>query len=194
MYPDANCALVHSTPLHLLIATILSAQCTDKRVNLVTKTLFQKYKNAHDFASARLPALEKEIRSTGFFRQKAKWIQQSSKAIIEKFHGKIPKTMEELTTLPGVARKTANVVLGTAYHIPAGVVVDTHVKRISKRLGLTNHEDPVKVEIDLMKVIPKKNWIWFSHAVISHGRSLCKAISPLCAQCPLNHICPASKA
>ncbi|OGR57178.1 MAG: endonuclease III [Elusimicrobia bacterium RIFCSPLOWO2_02_FULL_39_32] len=191
-YPEADCALNYSNPLQLLISTILSAQCTDKRVNQVTKTLFKKYKSIKDFSNLDRTILEKEIRSTGFFRQKAKWIQESCKKIEQDFHGQVPKTMELLTSLPGVARKTANVVMGTAFNIASGIVVDTHVKRISKRLGLTKKQDPVKIEEDLMKIIPQENWIWFSHALITHGRALCKAIRPLCSQCPLNNICPSS--
>ena len=191
-YPNAHCALNFSNPLQLLVATILSAQCTDKRVNQVTKTLFQKYKTAQDFSSVSKEKLEQEIHSAGFFRQKAKWIRETTKTIVEKYGGFVPKSMEELLQLQGVARKTANVVLGTAYGICSGIVVDTHVKRLSQRLRITKNNDPVKIEQDLIKVIPKKDWIYFSHALISHGRSLCKAISPLCAPCPLNHICPSS--
>jgi endonuclease-3 len=176
-----------------LIATILSAQCTDKRVNEVTQTLFKKYKTAQDFANADLSDLERQVRSTGFFRQKAKSIQKSCQIILEKFQGQVPKTMEELLSLRGVARKTANVVLGTAYQIVSGIVVDTHVKRIANRLGFTKQKDPVKIEQDLMKVVPKNDWIWFSHAVITHGRALCKAGTPLCVQCPLNQVCPSSE-
>lgn len=192
-YPNAGCALNFENPLQLLIATILSAQCTDVRVNLVTKTLFKKYKNAQDFAKADLLKLENEIRSTGFFRQKAKWIQSACKSILEKFSGKVPHTMDELLTLPGVARKTANVVLGTAFKIASGIVVDTHVKRLATRLHLSQQKDPVKIEEDLMKSIPQKEWIWFSHALIAHGRKLCKAIHPLCLQCPLKSLCPSSE-
>lgn len=192
-YPDVECALNHETPLQLMVATILSAQCTDKRVNIVTQTLFKKYKTAKDFAEASIPELEKEIRSTGFYRQKAKWIHQACKIVQEKYHGKLPETLEELMTLPGVARKTANVVMGTAFKVASGVVVDTHVKRIAKKLGLTKQEDPVKVEQDLVKIIPRKDWIWFSHAIITHGRQICKAIHPQCPVCPLNEICPASQ-
>lgn len=189
-YPDANCALNFKNPFQLLVATILSAQCTDVRVNLVTQHLFKKYKSAKDFAKADLGELENEIRSTGFFRQKAKWIQDSSRCILQKFAGKVPKKMEELLTLPGVARKTANVVLGTGFGIASGIVVDTHVKRLAARLHLSRQKDPLKIEEDLMKTIPKKDWVWFSHALISHGRKLCKAIRPLCLECPLNRICP----
>lgn len=192
-YPKAECALIHSDPFQLLVSTILSAQCTDKRVNEVTKTLFKKYRNAKDFSNSKRDQLEKEIKSAGFFRQKSKWIQESSKIIQKKFKGRVPQSMEELLNLPGVARKTANVVLGTAFGITSGIVVDTHVKRISNRLGFTKNNDPVKIEEDLMKIVPKKDWIWFSHAMITHGRALCKAITPLCVKCPLNRICLSSK-
>lgn len=192
-YPDASCALNFNNPLQLMVSTILSAQCTDKRVNEVTKTLFKKYRTVKDFAGARPPELENEIRSTGFFRQKARWIQLACKRLLSDYGGKIPQTMEELLTLPGVARKTANVVLGTGFNISVGIVVDTHVKRLSKRLGFSNQEDPVKVEQDLMKIVPEKDWIWFSHALISHGRQICKAPNPLCHQCPLNRVCPSSR-
>ncbi|MBI4218445.1 MAG: endonuclease III [Elusimicrobia bacterium] len=192
-YPDAHCALHFSNPLQLLVATILSAQCTDKRVNEVTKTLFQKYKSAKDFASAPREELQKDIQSTGFFRQKARFVQESCQKIEEQFQGEVPSSMEELTSLHGVARKTANVVLGTAFQIASGIVVDTHVKRLSKRLRLSANSDPVKIEEDLMKLIPKKDWIWFAHALITHGRKICKAISPVCIQCPLNTVCPSSE-
>ena len=192
-YPNANCALVHQNPLQLLVSTILSAQCTDKRVNEVTKTLFKKYRTAEDFASAKPLELEKEIRSTGFFRQKSRWIQAAAKKIVTEFDGRVPRSMEELLTLPVVARKTANVVLGTAYKIASGIVVDTHVKRLAKRLGLTENQDPVKVEQDLIQIVPHQDWIWFSHALITHGRQLCKALTPLCEKCPLSSVCPSSK-
>lgn len=192
-YPNANCALRFSTPLQLLVATILSAQCTDVRVNAVTKSLFRKYKNAQNFAQATLCKLENEIRSTGFFRQKARWIQQSCKKILEEFNGEVPRSMEALLTLPGVARKTANVVLGTAFNIPSGIVVDTHVKRLAGRLGLSKNQDPVKIEQELTKIVPKKEWIWFAHAMIAHGRQLCKAVTPICVKCPLNKICPSAE-
>ncbi len=193
-YPDANCALAHESPLQLLVSTILSAQCTDKRVNMVTPALFKKYRTAEDFAGAKLPELENLVRSTGFFRQKARWIQGTGAVLISKFSGEVPRTMDELLTLPGVARKTANVVLGSGFNIPAGIVVDTHVKRISKLLGFTRHTDPVKVEQDLVKIVPKKDWIWFSHALITHGRQVCKALTPLCEKCPLKAACPSSRA
>ena len=192
-YPQADCALVHENPFQLLVSTILSAQCTDKRVNLVTKTLYRKYSTPGDFASADLADLEREIRSTGFFRQKSRWIKAAREMLVREFEGKVPKRMEDLLKLPGVARKTANVVLGTAYGVSAGVVVDTHVKRIAKKLGLTRQTDPVKVEADLVRMLPRKDWIWFSHAVITHGRALCKAVKPLCPKCPLNRVCPSAE-
>lgn len=192
-YPDADCALSFQTPLQLLIATILSAQCTDKRVNEVTKVLFKRYKSAQDFARADPAELEDIVRSTGFFRMKAKSIRETAQKILSDFKGEVPKTMDELLTLRGVARKTANVVMGNAFGIASGIVVDTHVKRLSKRLGLSRNTDPVKVEKDLVKITPQKDWIWLSHAFISHGRALCKAQSPRCDQCPLNKICPSSE-
>ncbi len=190
MYPAADCALLHTNPFQLLVATILSAQCTDERVNIVTKTLFKKYKTPADFARVSQPALEKEIRSTGFFRNKAKNIRAASKMIVERFGGKVPRTMEELLTLPGVARKTANVVMGTAFGIAGGVVVDTHVQRLSQRLGLTRQEDPKKIEQDLMKILPQERWISFSHQLIWHGRRVCPARGPKCLECPLLDVCP----
>ena len=189
-YPDAECALSHDNPLQLMVSTILSAQCTDKRVNMVTPALFSKYRTASDFARARQQDLEKLIRSTGFFRQKARWVRSAGEKLVKDFGGKVPDTMEQLLTLPGVARKTANVVLGTALGKAEGIVVDTHVKRIAKKLGLTRQTDPVKVERDLVKVIPRKDWIWFSHALITHGRQICKAQRPLCVKCPLVNLCP----
>jgi endonuclease-3 len=194
MYPAAQCALRHSNPFQLLVATILSAQCTDQRVNLVTKTLFKKYRTPADFARVPQAALEKEIRSTGFFRNKAKNIRGASKRIVEEFGGKVPKTMEELLTLPGVARKTANVVMGSAFGIAGGIVVDTHVQRLSRRLGLTRQKDPRKIEQDLIRIIPKDRWISISHQLIWHGRQLCQARSPKCTECPLVDICPAGQA
>ncbi len=189
-YPQANCALKHKNALELLVATILSAQCTDKRVNLVTPALFKRYKRAANFASANLKEISDLIRSTGFFRQKARWIQETCRIIDSKHNGHVPKTLEELTALPGVGRKTANVVMGNAFGIASGIVVDTHVKRISKRLGLTRATDPEKVEKDLVKQIPISEWIWFSHALIEHGRKLCKAVRPQCPQCPILECCP----
>jgi endonuclease-3 len=173
----------------LLIATILSAQCTDVRVNEVTRTLFKKYRSPEDFAYANPRELETEIRPTGFFRNKTKSIQGASKKIVEEFHGKVPQTMEELLTLPGVARKTANVVLGTGFGIAVGIVVDTHVQRLSARLDLTRNTDPKKIEQDLMQIIPKEKWILFSHQLIWHGRRVCVARKPRCAECNLERLC-----
>lgn len=191
-YPHPQCALTHTTPFQLLIATILSAQCTDERVNQVTPLLFKEFPTAEQLAKAPLPRVESIIRSTGFFRQKAKSLVLSSRLLVDQHGGEVPKTMEELLALRGVARKTANVVLGTAFGIAAGVVVDTHVKRLSKRLGLTSETDPVKVEKDLMKKIPTSDWIWLSHALITHGRQICTAVKPDCAACPLNKLCPSA--
>jgi endonuclease III len=188
-YPAANCELKHDNPFQLLIATILSAQCTDVRVNQVTQTLFKKYPTPEAFAYANPNELEKEIRPTGFFRNKTKSIMGASKEIIENFGGQVPRTMDEMLTLPGAARKTANVVLGTAYKIASGIVVDTHVIRISNRLDLTRNEDPKKIEQDLMKVIPQQKWILFSHQVIWHGRRVCFARKPNCVECNLEKIC-----
>jgi len=188
-YPKVTCALEHDNPFHLLIATILSAQCTDVRVNEVTRALFQKYRSPEDFAYANPREIETEIRPTGFFRNKTKSIQGASKKIVEEFTGKVPQTMEELLTLPGVARKTANVVLGTAFGIAAGVVVDTHVQRLSARLDLTRNTDPKKIEQDLIRIIPKEKWILFSHQLIWHGRRVCVARKPRCAECNLEHLC-----
>jgi len=188
-YPTATCELRHENAFQLLISTILSAQCTDVRVNQVTQTLYKKYPNAEAFAHANPSELEQEIRPTGFFRNKTKSIMGASKGIIENFGGQVPRTMEEILTLPGVARKTANVVLGTAYGIASGVVVDTHVIRLSRRLDLTKHEDPKKIEEDLMRVIPKEKWITFSHQLIWHGRRVCVARNPRCIDCNLESIC-----
>jgi endonuclease-3 len=189
MYPNATCALHHRNPWELLVATILSAQCTDKRVNEVTPGLFEKYPTPRDFAAARQEVLANDIRSTGFFNNKAKSLIGAAKKIVDQFGGKVPRTLEELITVPGAARKTANVVLGTAYGIASGVVVDTHVQRVSRRLDLTKHEEPVKIEQDLMKIIPKDRWILFSHQIIHHGRALCVARKPKCAECKLNPVC-----
>jgi endonuclease III len=189
-YPDVTCALNHQNPLQLLIATILSAQCTDVRVNMVTPALFRKYPTVEDFAKASQADLEKMIHSTGFFRQKAKSIRAACQRIQSNFQGQVPSTMEALLTLPGVARKTANVVLGTAYGIASGVVVDTHVLRLSNRLGLTQEKTPERVEQDLMKKIPREEWINFSHRLIHHGRQVCAARNPRCGRCTLNAVCP----
>ena len=188
-YPDAQCALLHSNPLELLVATILSAQCTDERVNIVTRDLFRKYRAPQDYVKAPKEVLEADIRSTGFFRNKAKSIQGACKMIAEEFCGSVPDTMEELLRLPGVARKTANVVLGVAYAKAEGIVVDTHVFRVSRRLDLTRSETPENIERDLMKIIPRDRWILFSHQMILHGRHVCKARNPLCMQCSMEKVC-----
>jgi len=188
-YPDASCELKHENAFQLLVATILSAQCTDVRVNLVTKELFKKYPTPESFAYATPTELEKEIRPTGFFRNKTKSIMGASKGVIERFGGQVPRTMEELLTLPGVARKTGNVVLGVAYGIASGIVVDTHVQRLSNRLDLTRNQDPKKIEQDLMKIIPRDKWIQFSHQLIWHGRRICVARRPRCAECNLEKLC-----
>ena len=188
-YPTATCELKHENAFQLLISTILSAQCTDVRVNQVTETLYKKYPNAEAFAHANPGELEQEIRPTGFFRNKTKSIMGASKGIIDNFGGQVPRSMEEILTLPGVARKTANVVLGTAYGIASGVVVDTHVLRLSRRLDLTKHEDPKKIEQDLMRVIPEEKWITFSHQLIWHGRRVCVARKPRCVDCNLESLC-----
>jgi endonuclease III len=188
-YPDANCELKHENAFQLLVSTILSAQCTDVRVNQVAETLYKKYPDAKAFAYATPSELEMEIRPTGFFRNKTKSVMGASRAILENFGGEVPRTMEEILTLPGVARKTANVVLGTAYGIASGVVVDTHVLRLSKRLDLTRNDDPKKVEQDLMKIIPQEKWIQFSHQIIWHGRRVCHARKPKCIECNLESLC-----
>lgn len=188
LYPDANCELNYKNPLELLVATILSAQCTDVRVNLVTKDLFNKLKTARDYASIEPAELEEAIRSTGFFRQKAKSIQNAAKVIVDRFNGQVPASLKDLTSLPGVGRKTANVVLGNAFNIP-GLPVDTHVTRLTNRLGLTKHKDAVKIEFDIMELLPKSKWTMFSHLLIWHGRRVCKARKPLCNECPLIKEC-----
>ena len=189
MYPDVTCALTHRSPWELLVATILSAQCTDKRVNEVTPGLFAKYPAPADFAAVRPEVLAQDIRSTGFFNNKAKSITGAAKKVVAEFGGQVPRTMEEMLTIPGAARKTANVVLGTAYGIASGIVVDTHVTRIARRLDLTKQSDPVTIERDLEKIIPKEKWILFSHQVIHHGRALCTARNPRCSECLLDPIC-----
>jgi endonuclease-3 len=188
-YPAATCALKHENAFQLLISTILSAQCTDERVNMVTPGLFKKYPSPEAFAYANPRDIENEIRSTGFYRNKTKSIIGASKKIVEEFHGEVPRTMDELLTLPGVARKTANVVLGCAFQIAAGVVVDTHVQRLSTRLDLTKNTDPKKIEADLMKIIPQDRWILFSHQLIWHGRRVCQARTPKCIECNLEKLC-----
>lgn len=190
LYPKAHCELDYQTPLQLLVAVILSAQCTDKRVNEVTKRLFARCASAEDYATIETGELEGIIRSTGFFRSKAKSIQEAARTLIRDFKGQVPDTMEALLTLRGVARKTANVILGTAFGKAEGIVVDTHMKRVAFRLGLTREEDPVKVERDLMKVVARKDWIFFGHAMVWHGRRLCHARSPNCPQCPMRSFCP----
>ncbi|MBI4386703.1 MAG: endonuclease III [Elusimicrobia bacterium] len=190
LYPDAHCVLDFKTPLELLVATILSAQCTDKRVNQVTPALFSKYKSARDFAESNPAELEAIIRSTGFFRSKARAIHEACRRIAEHFGGKVPRTMEELLTLRGVARKTANVVLGSAYGVTAGVVVDTHVKRLSYRMGLSGEKEPERIERVLMAFVPRKDWNFFGHAMVWHGRRVCFARNPDCPGCSLKKICP----
>jgi len=189
MYPGATCALHHHNPWELLVSTILSAQCTDKRVNEVTPALFAKYPTPADFAAVRPEVLAQDIRSTGFFNNKAKSIVGAARKVVGEFAGMVPRTMEEMLTIPGAARKTANVVLGTAYGIASGVVVDTHVQRIAARLDLTKNTDPVKIERDLMKIVPQDQWIVFSHSLILHGRALCQARRPKCAECDLQTLC-----
>lgn len=191
-YPDAHCALNFKNPLQLLVATILSAQCTDVRVNMVTPALFKKYQSAQDFAQADIDELQNLIRSTGFFRNKAKNIQGAARMIVTKFSGQVPQTMEKLLLLPGVARKTANVVLFNGFAVTAGITVDTHVTRLSHRLGLSQQKQAEKVEKDLMKITPEKDWGMLSHYLIAHGRTICKAQCPLCEDCFLNKICPSA--
>ena len=189
-YADAECALVHDTPFQLLVATVLSAQCTDERVNIVTKDLFAKWPTAADLAAAPVKKIEKAIQSTGFFRNKAKNLKALSRCLVDKHNGEVPRDLDVLVKLPGVGRKTANVVLGTAFGKATGVVVDTHVGRISKRLGLTDATDPVKIERDLIALLPKKEWINYSHRLIHHGRRICKARRPLCDECGMKKFCP----
>jgi len=192
-YPDATSALHHQSALELVVATILSAQCTDARVNMVTPQLFAKYRTAADYAAADPRVLEKEIQSTGFFRNKTKSIIGMAQALVERHGGEVPQTMEELTALPGVGRKTANVILGTWFGKNEGVVVDTHVHRLSRLLGLTRQDDPVKIEQELMQLVPREDWTWFSHTLIQHGRAVCIARRPRCADCVLNRLCPSSQ-
>lgn len=189
-YPDAHCALNHTNAFELLVATILSAQCTDERVNIVTANLFRKYRKPEDYINVAQEELEKDIHSTGFYRNKAKNIQGACQKIIDIYNGEIPNTMDELLVLNGVARKTANVVLGNAFGIASGVVVDTHVSRLSQRLGLTEETAPEKIEKDLSALVLKKDWIMFPHWLISHGRKICQARKPKCAECVLENICP----
>jgi endonuclease-3 len=192
LYPDVDCELDRETPFQLVCATILSAQCTDERVNMVTPELFRRYPTPETMAKAPLPALEKIIRSTGFFRQKAKSLKGTAQGIVERFGGEVPRTLAELTTLPGVARKTANVVLGTAYGLAEGIVVDTHIQRLAMRLGLTRATDAKGIEQDLMKVLPHESWIRMGHQLIWHGRRVCFARKPNCAECTLASFCPSA--
>jgi endonuclease-3 len=192
-YPDATCALHHASALELVVATILSAQCTDARVNIVTPALFAKYRTARDYAAADPQVLEGEIQSTGFFRNKTKSIIGMAQALVERHGGEVPDTMEALTELPGVGRKTANVILGTWFKKNEGVVVDTHVQRLSRLLKLTKHDDPVKIERDLMDLLPRDKWTWWSHTLIQHGRQVCIARRPRCEDCVVNRLCPSSK-
>jgi endonuclease-3 len=191
-YPGAKCSLNHSNPFELLVATILSAQCTDERVNIVTADLFRKYRKPEDYLKVPPRELEKDIQSTGFFRNKTKSLQGTAKVLTEQYGGEVPHTMDELLELPGVARKTANVVLGNAFDIHAGVVVDTHVTRLSHRLGFTQQKTAEKIELDLIEIVPKKDWVIFPHLMIYHGRKICKARNPLCAECTVEKQCPSS--
>jgi endonuclease-3 len=193
-YPDAHCALHFSMPLELLIATILSAQCTDERVNAVTPRLFRKYRTAADYASADLEALANDVRPTGFYRQKARTIQRCCAMLLTEHGGEVPDTMEALVRLPGVGRKTANVLLGNAFHRPQGIAVDTHVKRLARRLGLTGEMNPDRIEQDLMALVPRDAWTLISHLLIFHGRVICKARVPQCQICSVRHLCPSSTA
>jgi endonuclease-3 len=193
-YPDAHCALHFSTPLELLIATILSAQCTDERVNAITPRLFRKYRTAADYASADLEALANDVRSTGFYRQKARTIQRCCAMLLTEHGGEVPDTMEALVRLPGVGRKTANVLLGNAFHRPQGIAVDTHVKRLAQRLGLTGETNPDRIEQDLTALVPRDAWTLISHLLIFHGRVICKARVPQCQICSVHHLCPSSTA
>ena len=192
-YPNAKTALKHKNPLELLISTMLAAQCTDERVNKITPALFKKYKNAADFARARQSSLEKDIYSTGFYRNKAKNIIATSKKIVNEFKRNVPESMEELVTLPGVARKTANIVLSGSFGKAEGIAVDTHVRRLSQRMALTKENDPEKIEKNLMKVVPKKDWLEFNYIMVDHGRAVCKARRPRCADCVIGGLCPSKK-
>jgi endonuclease-3 len=191
-YPDAKCSLNHSNAFELLIATILSAQCTDARVNIVTQDLFRKYRKPEDYLKVSARELENDIRTTGFFRNKTKSIQGTAKVLTEDYGGKVPEKFEQLLELPGVARKTANVVMGNAFGISSGVVVDTHVTRLSHRLGLSNQKTAEKIEQDLIAIVPKKDWVIFPHLLIAHGRAICRARNPLCAECAVEKLCPSS--
>lgn len=192
LYPDATCSLNFTNPLELMVATQLAAQCTDERVNIVTASLFKKYRSVEDFATVSQEELEQDIRSTGFYRNKAKNIRAASQKIISEYGGEVPRTMAGLLSLAGVARKTANVVLGYAFNVIEGVVVDTHVGRLTRRFGWTTNTDPVKIEQDLMRIIPQQDWLDLSHLLIFHGRAICDARKPLCAQCTLAPLCPSA--
>lgn len=190
-YPDVECALTFSSPMELVAATILSAQCTDKRVNMVTPALFKRFPSIHAFAQAEPSEVEEYIRSTGFYKNKAKNIVMAARQIMDQFGGKVPQRLEDLVTLPGIGRKTANVVLGNVFGVP-GIAVDTHMIRLNKRLGITKHTDPVKIEFDLMPLVPEKEWTEYSHLIIHHGRSRCFARKPDCAHCEVSHLCPSA--
>ncbi len=192
-YPEARTSLSFSTPLQILVATILAAQATDQRVNMITPKLFEKYPTVADFASADRSELEQEVRSTGFFRNKAKNIIGAAKKIVEDFGGRVPDTMEELITLPGVARKTANIVLSSGYHKAEGIAVDTHAKRLAGRLGLSREGDPVKIERDLLRIVPKRHWLDFNYLLVHHGRKICQARMPKCPECVVRRLCPSAK-
>lgn len=192
-YPRSRTALRHENPLQILIATILSAQCTDERVNMITPGLFRKYPTARHFARADRAALEGEIRSTGFFRNKARNIIAAASKIVEDFGGEVPDAMEKLLTLPGVARKTANIVLSSGFRKAEGIAVDTHVKRLSERLGLSRHRDPVKIERDLMEIVPREDWLDFNYILVNHGRAICQARKPLCPECVIRRLCPSAR-
>jgi endonuclease-3 len=191
-YPDARCSLTFTSALELLVATVLSAQCTDERVNMVTRSLFQKYRTARDYAEAPAGELEENIRSTGFYRNKAKAIRACCAGLVQRFEGEVPADMEALVRLPGIGRKTANVILGNAYEIAAGIVVDTHVQRLSGRLGLSQQTDPEKIEQDLLVLVPREDWIMFGHWLIAHGRKICRARAPQCPICPVRELCPSA--
>jgi endonuclease III len=193
VHPDARCSLNFSNPLELLVATVLSAQCTDARVNLVTAPLFKKYRTASDYAEAPPGELEEAIKSTGFYRNKAKALRASCAHLVARYGGEVPATMAALVQFPGVGRKTANVILGNAYEMPEGIVVDTHVRRLARRLGLTQHSDPDKIEQDLLQVVPREDWIIIGHLLILHGRRICSARAPKCPVCPVNDLCPSAK-
>lgn len=193
-YPDAGCELVYANPLELTVAVVLSAQCTDARVNLITAALFNKYRTPGDYLAVPAEELENDIRSAGFFRRKAKSIRGIMTAVLEKHGGEVPRTMAELTALPGVGRKTANVIMGNAFNQPAGIAVDTHVGRVARRLGLTRHENPDKVEQDLVRLFPRERWTDINHILIFHGRYTCKSRKPLCGECPLAECCPSAQA